>query len=538
MIDILILREVVRILVTLLNRALRSGFERATINNAILFRYMSSRLIEECAGCSHQTVGRLATKLLLLPDPLPDFDKLDNAALRILFYPDQCARTSKKRRPPVKAIEKEQAKIPKKHRKNKAWFFDVYKNEDPSTALSRSRFYEVVSMEETQDFECTFEYEPGEVLFCDYAGTKVSFTDEATGENVFAYVFVAVLGYSKKKFAFATPNITAADWIDALVETLHYLNGSPCVIHFDNGQLVKKAGLIASLNAQVDIFKRVYKTVCDTSRVRKSQDNANAEKTVQHITSAVLTWLRDMTFNSIEQINACLLSAVNKINDKPSQLTGLSPNDLFYRDELRLLNELPSRKHKPFKDRVERTSTASGMVRVNNHFYSVPHDKRNKKLMVVIYKQHLEIHDGIDVIAEHTLSDARGKKTLLDEHKHPVQIAEDKKNHTEYSAWAIQIGPNTCRMVDKFYELGGSPRSRFASKRCIFLQQLEARFTHESLEAACGFALISNEYEPTYIESLLESDVFDNEEVLRETPPALLHHKNIRGQQSFREFRA
>ncbi|WP_237559420.1 hypothetical protein [Corynebacterium pilosum] len=75
------------------------------------------------------------------------------------------------------------------------------------------------------------DHEPGEELYVDWAGDKVTITDPATGRAAFrASVFVAVCPYSGLLFAKAARNEKMDNWIDCHVATLNYLGVLPAII--------------------------------------------------------------------------------------------------------------------------------------------------------------------------------------------------------------------------------------------------------------------------------------------------------------------
>ncbi len=109
-------------------------------------------------------------------------------------------------------------------------------------------------------------FAPGEVMFIDYAGSTLSYQDE--GQEVLVYAFVATLGYSKKRFAFATKDITAKSWIDGIIAAINFCGGVPEVIHCDNAKsMVKKAGVVAELSHSAKEFSEHYDVLIDTSKV-------------------------------------------------------------------------------------------------------------------------------------------------------------------------------------------------------------------------------------------------------------------------------
>lgn len=68
---------------------------------------------------------------------------------------------------------------------------------------------------------------PGEKLFVDYAGHTVPVIDRYSGEIHPAQIFVAVLGCSNYTYACATRTQSLRDWLDAHVQALEFIGGTP-----------------------------------------------------------------------------------------------------------------------------------------------------------------------------------------------------------------------------------------------------------------------------------------------------------------------
>ena len=68
-------------------------------------------------------------------------------------------------------------------------------------------------------------YQPGEVCFVDFAGKRIAWTDEKTGETRWAEIFVGVLGYSQLVFAIALRSQKLEDWLLAHQKMFSYYGG-------------------------------------------------------------------------------------------------------------------------------------------------------------------------------------------------------------------------------------------------------------------------------------------------------------------------
>ena len=78
------------------------------------------------------------------------------------------------------------------------------------------------------------QHEPGEKLFVDFAGKKLSYIDRSTGEIIECQVFVACLPYSDYSFCIAVRSQKISDFVHALEQCLKSIGGVPKIVVPDN----------------------------------------------------------------------------------------------------------------------------------------------------------------------------------------------------------------------------------------------------------------------------------------------------------------
>jgi len=74
----------------------------------------------------------------------------------------------------------------------------------------------------------------GEKLYVDFAGKKLSYIDQQTGELIECRVFVACLPYSGYGFAIAVRNQSVEEFLYALEQCLLFIGGVPQILVPDN----------------------------------------------------------------------------------------------------------------------------------------------------------------------------------------------------------------------------------------------------------------------------------------------------------------
>jgi transposase len=149
---------------------------------------------------------------------------------------------------------------------------------------------------------------PGECLYVDFAGKKMSYVDHQTGEVIECEVFVACLPYSDYGFVLAVPSQKSEDFIFCLKECLSFLGGVPKAIVTDNlkSAVVKTDRYEPDINRVLEDFANHYGTTICPARAYKPQDKALVENTVKLIYNRVYARLRNDTFFDIHSLNRAM----------------------------------------------------------------------------------------------------------------------------------------------------------------------------------------------------------------------------------------
>ena len=100
------------------------------------------------------------------------------------------------------------------------------------------------------------DHNPGDKLYIDYAGKKLSYIDNETGEIIDTQVFVACLAYSDYCFSMAVPSQKTDDFIMALQCCLKDLGGVPRTLVPDNlkAAIVKASKYEPTVNKVLEDF--------------------------------------------------------------------------------------------------------------------------------------------------------------------------------------------------------------------------------------------------------------------------------------------
>jgi len=101
-----------------------------------------------------------------------------------------------------------------------------YKTNRPDGYQYSQFCYYYQKYRESQKAVMHFDHEPGDKLFLDYAGKKLSYVEYGTGEIIECEFFVSVLGYSQYTYAEASLTQQKEDFISSVQNALHYYWGS------------------------------------------------------------------------------------------------------------------------------------------------------------------------------------------------------------------------------------------------------------------------------------------------------------------------
>lgn len=480
------------------------------------------------ANCPRTSFERVVSKAQSLDVDHLVATQCSDSELKRLLYPSVFDKDSQKREPDYD--EHYRQSLIKKG-KTKTILYLEYRSVDPDTALSKSQyFYKVRKFLKKCRLAMRQQHLAGEVVYIDYAGTKVCY--EKNGKKVWLKVFVGVLGASKKVFAFATPGERTIDWINGVNWMFSNFGGVTQVISIDNAKaLVTEAGVIPILTKNIALMGEHYGCIIDGCRVGKPQDKSLAELGVKFVTQRILRPMnQDMTFFSIEEVNAYLAEQVEVLNNLPLQKLKVSRNELFEQTDKLALRPNPTRPFTVVDDFKLIKVPADYHVEYDNHYYSVPYTLAHEEIEIVVTNTHLKAFYQHRMRVEHKLSSEFNGSTTLKEHLSPAHLAESLKTKEEYVAWASNVGTCTETYVERQYELTNNPKSRAIGKRIQNLMNLCRGKKQRQIESACDYAL-QNEIVPSEM-----GLVFNMLDYMASKTPALSKtttHQNIRGKAAF-----
>ena len=214
----------------------------------------------------------------------------------------------------------------------------------------------------------------GHKAFVDYSGKQVSITDPVTGEVRSAKIFVAVLGAPSLTYAEVTWTQTLPDWIAAHVRMFRFWGVAPRLLVPDNlKSAIHRASFYdPEVNRSYGMMAAHYGVGILPARPKRPREKAAVEAGVRFAQSYILGRLRNVTFFSLAEANAAVVTAVERINSREMRRLGMSRRQLFEAIEQPVMQELPQGDFEYAEWHLARVGS-DYHVEVQGLFYSVPH---------------------------------------------------------------------------------------------------------------------------------------------------------------------
>lgn len=187
------------------------------------------------------------------------------------------------------------------------------------------------------------EQQPGDKLYVDFAGSKLSVADPYTGEIKEVEVFVAVFGYSGKTYVRACESQRKEDYLSCIVRALDYFGSVPGILIPDNlkSGVDKASHYGADINRDlIDICNHYGMAVLPTQSL-KLRDKAWVERMIQIVYTRIYAPLHNKVFTNLDNLNNAIAEHLEYHNQVPLQGRNESRNVLFETEEKQHLRPLP-----------------------------------------------------------------------------------------------------------------------------------------------------------------------------------------------------
>lgn len=375
-------------------------------------------------------------------------------------------------------------------------------------------------------------HEPGEKLFVDYAGKKLSYIDPSTGEIIDCQVFVACLPYSDYSFCMAVPSQRIDDFIHALSVCLHHLGGAPKVLVPDNlkSAIVKANRYEPTVNQILEDFANHYNMAVVPARAGKPKDKALVENQVKLIYNRVYARIRNQQFFSLSELNKAIKEHSINHNQTRMQKHDYCREEHFLSNEKPTLQALPT---EPFEIKYYKEYKLAQNNHIylgeDKHYYSAPYQYIGKKLKVIYTRSMVRIFYKYTLIAVHKRNFGRGTYTtnkdhLCSTHQHYINRSPEYYKNKAYGL-SEQLG----HLVSLFFKQNKYPELLYRS--CDGLFSLQRNTESAIFNKACQMAIEYQHYSYRFVQNIIKNKMTQADEKLENK--ALPKHNNIRGKEYY-----
>ena len=333
-------------------------------------------------------------------------------------------------------------------------------------------------------------HKPGEVMEVDWAGTKMSYTDEVTESEIKACVFVAVLPFSGYAYVEAFYDEKQTSWIQAHINAYKFFGGVTRLLRPDNLKTgVRKADKYEpEINPVYREMAEYYGTYVSPARVLKPKDKATVEGTVGIITTNIIAALRNQRFNSLFEVNEAIKKRLEMFNAAPFQKKEGTRENIFLEEERSSLLELPRYEYQ-LAEYKEATVQCNYHVCVDGKNYSVPYTYVGHKVKIRLTKTTVEIFHNGERIASHIRNHSIKERYVTEtEHMPQSHRCMAEWDGDRFRSWAAKYGRCTLEVINGYLESGIVEQHSY--KKCMGLLQLEKKYSAAQIEAACSKTLV------------------------------------------------
>lgn len=376
---------------------------------------------------------------------------------------------------------------------------------------------------------------PGEQLFIDFAGKKLSYVDRSTGELVYCPVFVACMPYSDYGFAQAVPSQSTEAFLHALSCCLSALGGVPQALVPDNlkSAVVKASRYEPSLNRALEDFANHYRTTVLPARVAKPRDKALVENQVRLIYQRVYAPLRNAQFFDLQSLNTAIADKMRCHNQTRMQQKPYCREERFLAREKNLLEPLPKQAFELKHYRELKVAQNNHIyLGIDKHYYSVPYRLIGQKVQVVFTHRMVYCYSKGQQVAVHPRNLRRSGYTTRAEHlcSHHQQYRQRSPDY--YIERARSRSKVLTQLMVQLFAQNRYPEQLYRS--CDGLLKLARHYPKERLERACQIAIDHQQYTYGFVRRILENRL-DGHSAKAPSQP-LPEHTNLRGKHYYQQL--
>lgn len=333
-------------------------------------------------------------------------------------------------------------------------------------------------------------HKPGFRCEVDWAGSTMSYTDQATQEKIRVYLFVAALPYSQYAYVEPRHDRKQMSWLSCHVNLYNYFGGVPTVTICDN----LKTGVISHpregeivLNREYEGLGHYYRTSIMPTGVAKPKQKASVESTVGKVTTAIIARFRNTEFRSFCELKDAVAEALEEFNAAPFQKREGSRLQSFEEERLHL-QPLPATPYEICEWRYKVLVPANCHITYKRNFYSCPYQHRGTYVSLKVTDKTLSIYKDNSLLSTHVLI-SPNEVNRYSTHKAdlPDEFNNAGVDETKIRQKANAIGKSTLEVVDRL--LKHYPMKEQGYNPSLAVLRLVRWYDNADIERACEFAL-------------------------------------------------
>ena len=410
--------------------------------------------------------------------------------------------------------------------------WEQYRAQHPA-GLGLSQFKHYYRLHQAQAHPTMhLEHTAGDKCFIDFAGDKLPYIDEDTGERVEAEVFVAILGASQLTYVEAVRSQQKEDLVAVCARALHYFGGVPQALVPDNlkSAVNKSSRYEPTLNETFEDFAAHYGATVLPARAYRPRDKALVEGAVRLTYARIYGPVSKTMHRGLEALNKCIWEALEVHNNRKRSNRPYSRRQLFEEVERATLMPLPEAPYH-LKKQHYATVAKNGHVCLSEdkHYYSVPYRFIGRKVKLLYGETAVEIYYNYERIAHH-----RRARRPYQYSTEPTHLASTHRFVSEWSPeffteWGHRVGAEVGRYVEGVLRTRLHPEQAY--KACLGILSLAKKVGEARLVAACKRGNSYAHFSYTTIQRILDLglDARDPEEEVSSEARPMPGHGNIRG---------
>lgn len=491
----------------------------------------SSRFIARILGISRNTVRSYLDKLTHIGVDIDDLIALENPELEKQFHAGHPAYKEDrygqlKERLDYYTRELDRVGV------TRHLLWKEYKTDYPN-GYGRSQFFFHLSQhKKAARPSMVLTHQPGEKLFIDFAGKKLSYIDPKTGEVIECAVFVACLPFSDYGFAMAVPNQSVEELLHALEQCLIFLGGVPQVIVPDNlkSAVIKADRYEPDINIAFNDFATHYGATVIPTRTARPKDKALVENQVKLVYSRVFAKIRNQRFFSLADLNKAIREMMLAHNQTRMQNKPWCREEKFLAHEKHLLGPLPDQ---PFEIKYYNTYTVQQnnhiLLGQDKHYYSVPYIYIGQKAKVIYTRTMVRIYIDGKCMATHSRNRTNHGYTTVKDHLCSTHQHYLARSPGYYIRRAKQCCEELHHFTQLLFDQNRPPEQLY--RTCDGVLRLYTKTDKEQFKKACNIAITHKIYSYKFIQKLIRNKAVDQHEELpfKDLPD----HDNVRGKEYY-----